>query len=381
MTTDIDFATITEYQRYKLMASLIVPRPIALVTTRGVNGVVNAAPFSMFNMLGEDPPILMISINKLQDGRLKDTAANILANREFVVHIADEPMAEQMHRCGDDLPVTESELSAVGLTTQPARAVKPPRIVEAPVAFECRWRRRWRPQAGTSSSARALAARARRSDRPRPLPRPAAELLFPWLASAQASTSARAIAFRWRWPWRRRIDRDRRDRMKVIRHVRKSDGTAVDVLVNGATIASIVPAGQAPRELPALVEGRDQMLLPALVESHVHFDKTLWGLPWRPNSAGPTRNDRIANEQRLLANFDVPIADRAGPLIEHCIARGSLYFRSHVDVQLEWGLRHVEAMLALRERYRDVIDLQLVAFPQGGMLRPAGHGRTHARSC
>ena len=56
---DIDFSTLTEYQRYKLMASLIVPRPIALVTTLGADGVVNAAPFSMFNMLGEEPPIVM----------------------------------------------------------------------------------------------------------------------------------------------------------------------------------------------------------------------------------------------------------------------------------------------------------------------------------
>lgn len=84
--TEVDFDEITSYQRYKLMASLIVPRPIALVTTLGANGVVNAAPFSMFNMIGEDPPILMISINRLTDGRLKDTAANILHNGQFVVH-------------------------------------------------------------------------------------------------------------------------------------------------------------------------------------------------------------------------------------------------------------------------------------------------------
>lgn len=155
---------------------------------------------------------------------------------------------------------------------------------------------------------------------------------------------------------------------KVVSNVRKPNGTAVDVVIEGESIASIVPAGEASRQLPTLVEGDGQLLLPALVESHVHFDKTLWGLPWRSNTAGPTRNDRIANEQRLLANFDVPIAERAAPLIEHCIARGSLHFRSHVDVQLEWGLQHVEAMLALRERYRGVIDLQLVAFPQGGML-------------
>jgi flavin reductase (DIM6/NTAB) family NADH-FMN oxidoreductase RutF len=86
---DIDFDSITEYQRYKLMASLIVPRPIALITTLSETGVVNAAPFSMFNMLGEDPPIVMVSINRLEDGNLKDTARNISRDREFVVHLTD----------------------------------------------------------------------------------------------------------------------------------------------------------------------------------------------------------------------------------------------------------------------------------------------------
>src|SRR5471032_2759442 len=120
---EIDFEAITEYQRYKLMASLIVPRPIALVTTLSASGTINAAPFSMFNMLGEEPPIVMISINRLQDGALKDTAANIVRTKEFVVHIADEAMAEQMHRCGERLPPDVSELAAVGLTTLPCKAV------------------------------------------------------------------------------------------------------------------------------------------------------------------------------------------------------------------------------------------------------------------
>ena len=127
---DIDFSAITEYQRYKLMASLIVPRPIALVTTLGANGVVNAAPFSMFNMVGEEPPLVMLSINRLQDGHLKDTAANILASGEFVVHIADEAMAPQMHACGASLPPEVSELEATGLTPVPSITVKPPRIAE-----------------------------------------------------------------------------------------------------------------------------------------------------------------------------------------------------------------------------------------------------------
>ena len=139
---EFDFDVLTAHQRYKLMASLIVPRPIALVTSLGEDGTVNAAPFSLFNMLGEDPPIVMISINKRDDDSLKDTARNILRTGEFVVHLTDEPIAEQMHRCGDRLPPDESEVDAVGFTTVPSSAVAPPRIVEAPVAFECRlWER------------------------------------------------------------------------------------------------------------------------------------------------------------------------------------------------------------------------------------------------
>ncbi len=133
----VDFASITAYQRYKLMASLIVPRPIALVTTINADGVVNAAPFSMFNMLGEEPPLVMISINLLASGGLKDTAANIVASGQFVVHLADEAIAAKMHACGEALPAHQSELDKVGLTTAPSVEIAPPRIAEAPVAFEC----------------------------------------------------------------------------------------------------------------------------------------------------------------------------------------------------------------------------------------------------
>ncbi|MFJ9450303.1 MULTISPECIES: flavin reductase family protein [unclassified Herbaspirillum] len=135
--TEIDFSALGVYQRYKLMASLIVPRPIALITTLGEDGTINAAPFSMFNMLGEDPPIVMVSINRLHDGGLKDTAANILRSGEFVVHLTDEAMCEQMHACGDALPSSVSELAHAGLHAVPSQSVAPPRIAEAPVAFEC----------------------------------------------------------------------------------------------------------------------------------------------------------------------------------------------------------------------------------------------------
>lgn len=134
---EIDFATLTEYQRYKLMASLIVPRPVALVTTLGPDGTINAAPFSMFNMVGEEPPIVMISLNRRSDDSLKDTARNIERTGEFVVHLADEATARQMHDCAFEHPPEVSELEQVGFTTLPSTHVKPPRIAETPVAFEC----------------------------------------------------------------------------------------------------------------------------------------------------------------------------------------------------------------------------------------------------
>ncbi len=134
----IDFPALTVYQRYKLMASLIVPRPIALVTTINAQGVVNAAPFSMFNMVGEDPPLVMVSVNHHNSqGRQKDTATNILANGQFVVHLPDEGLAEAMHACATEAPEGVSELDLVGLATTPSRTLAVPSITEAPVAFEC----------------------------------------------------------------------------------------------------------------------------------------------------------------------------------------------------------------------------------------------------
>lgn len=134
---EIDLEKLSAYERYKLMASLIVPRPIALITTLSETGVINAAPFSMFNMVGEDPPIIMVSMNSREDGTLKDTAINIVRTGEFVVHITDEAMVQKMHRCSAPLQSDASELPYADLNSTPSQRVSPPRIVEAPVAFEC----------------------------------------------------------------------------------------------------------------------------------------------------------------------------------------------------------------------------------------------------
>ena len=97
--TEVDFNAITSYQRYKLMASLIVPRPIALVTTLSPGGVVNAAPFSSYNYVATSPPMVAINIaQRASDGAVKDSARNILETREFVVNVATESTMELVHR-------------------------------------------------------------------------------------------------------------------------------------------------------------------------------------------------------------------------------------------------------------------------------------------
>ena len=113
-------------------------------------------------------------------------------------------------------------------------------------------------------------------------------------------------------------------------------------------------------------------MLPGLIESHVHLDKTLWGLPWQPNTAGPRLADRIENERRIRRSLNVPIEERAGNLLRHCIAQGSTVVRSHIDIDPETGLAGVEALLALREKHAGDVELQLVAFPQQGILISPG---------
>ena len=96
----IDFQEISPRERYKLLSSTVIPRPIALVSTRGIDGVDNAAPYSFFNVFSEDPPILILGLQNKDDGAPKDTARNILDTGEFVVNLIDRKMAEAMNNCG-----------------------------------------------------------------------------------------------------------------------------------------------------------------------------------------------------------------------------------------------------------------------------------------
>jgi flavin reductase (DIM6/NTAB) family NADH-FMN oxidoreductase RutF len=123
---------------YPILASLVVPRPIALVTTISPDGKVNAAPFSFFNVLGAAPPILAVAPGDRDDGTPKDTARNIRLTHEFVVNLVDESLGEAMNKCAASLPYGVDELQQAGLHPLQSSVVKPPRIAEAPASLECK---------------------------------------------------------------------------------------------------------------------------------------------------------------------------------------------------------------------------------------------------
>jgi flavin reductase (DIM6/NTAB) family NADH-FMN oxidoreductase RutF len=123
---------------YAILANLVVPRPIAWVTTLNEDGSVNAAPFSFFNVMGANPPLVVFCPGNREDGSEKDSARNAQRTGEFVVHLVDEASAEAMNQTAATLPAGVSETSANGLETVASSVVNVPRIASAPAALECK---------------------------------------------------------------------------------------------------------------------------------------------------------------------------------------------------------------------------------------------------
>lgn len=138
-TTDIAAADLAAEQSYRLLTGLVVPRPIAWVTTLSATGIVNLAPFSHFTFVSPKPPMLAISVGRKGD-TYKDTATNILQTEEFVVHIADSTLVEPLHESAEEHPPEVSEADVLGLETAPSQHVRVPRLKAPPVAMECRLR-------------------------------------------------------------------------------------------------------------------------------------------------------------------------------------------------------------------------------------------------
>jgi flavin reductase (DIM6/NTAB) family NADH-FMN oxidoreductase RutF len=137
---DFDLEKLPHSYAYKLMTGVIAPRPIALITSMDEDGQLNAAPFSAFNYLCTDPPIIGVGVaNRSGEAFVpKDTARNIRRTGEFVVNVVTEDIAQQMNICSTDFPEGMNELEIAGFTTAPSKLIKVPRIAEAHAALECR---------------------------------------------------------------------------------------------------------------------------------------------------------------------------------------------------------------------------------------------------
>lgn len=153
---------------------------------------------------------------------------------------------------------------------------------------------------------------------------------------------------------------------------RLADGRLVDIGISAGKIAAVgEDAAALSNSAPALDIGGD-LALPGLVDGHLHLDKTLTGMPWMGHSAGPTRMSRIETDKTILPHLPVSTEQRAGNLIRECVARGTTHLRTHVDIDLESGLAKLDGVLAARERYHDRVTVQIVAFPQSGVMRCPG---------
>lgn len=134
----VDLNTLGERERYKLLMSSVVPRPIALVTSLDAQGRTNAAPFSFFNLMGTTPAIVVLGIDSRTPEIPKDTVRNIHINGEFVINLVSEAIIDKMNLCSRPLPYGEDELQHAGLTPAASKQVAPPRVAESPINLECR---------------------------------------------------------------------------------------------------------------------------------------------------------------------------------------------------------------------------------------------------
>lgn len=157
----------------------------------------------------------------------------------------------------------------------------------------------------------------------------------------------------------------------LLRNVRPYAGTTTDILIEGGRISRMAPDIQAPAGI-TIEEGRGEIALPGLVEAHTHLDKSLWGQPWYINEVGPRLLDKIDNERENKKRLDIDPARQSARQSIQSSLMGSTHIRSHVDVDTEHGMWGIEGVMRTRDEYRDIVDIELVAFPQSGLLRRPG---------
>ncbi|MES2819005.1 MAG: flavin reductase family protein [Pseudomonadota bacterium] len=134
----LDFTTLSPRDAYHWMTATVTPRPIAWVSTLSAEGVANLAPFSFFQVISDAPPTLMVNVGLRSDGGLKDSLRNVQATGELVIQLVSAAQAEAMNATSATLPHGVSEFEHCGIASQASLRVRPPRVLDAPVAFECR---------------------------------------------------------------------------------------------------------------------------------------------------------------------------------------------------------------------------------------------------
>ena len=157
----------------------------------------------------------------------------------------------------------------------------------------------------------------------------------------------------------------------LLTNARLADGRRVSVHVLAGRIAEIAEHIAGDANAPTFDLGGD-LLLPGFVDAHIHLDKTYLGLPWMSNESGLGIGERVAYEREMEKRISYPVADRAGKLIELMISQGTTHIRAHVDVDPEVKLTRLHGLLEARAKYCDVVDIQIVAFPQLGVVSRSG---------
>jgi cytosine/creatinine deaminase len=153
----------------------------------------------------------------------------------------------------------------------------------------------------------------------------------------------------------------------LIRNGRPNGGARADVLIMNGRISAIGPDLTVPAGVPA-EDAHGDLVLPGLVEAHTHLDKTLWGMKWHTNTLGPRLIDKIDGERALKRRLDIDPARQSARQVALSASHGTTHILSHVDIDTDHGLWGLEGVMATREAYRDLADIEIVAFPQSGLM-------------
>lgn len=158
----------------------------------------------------------------------------------------------------------------------------------------------------------------------------------------------------------------------VLANANLADGKRVDVRIAGERISAVQPANGATPVDTCCLDLDGALLLPGLVDGHLHLDKTLLGLPFQPHLPGDSVVQRIAAEKTLRRDLPLSVEERAGKLVRQIAAYGTTSIRSHVDIDSDVGLTGLHALLRLRDKVRHFLEIQIVAFPQSGVISHPG---------